>query len=62
MIDAPTAFLPGDRAVCTINGRSDNVTIVGWEREEQCYLVESVDDPTVQGLAGEGELRMVGST
>lgn len=56
----------GDTARIALDGRADDdrllVRIVARDREQQCWLVESVDDPRVRGLVSESELCAVEST
>ncbi len=51
---------PDTRCVHTLaDGIAMDVRVVSFDAEANCYLIESLDDPRVQGLAEEGELRVV---
>lgn len=52
---------PDTIAICTINGKSDRVRLIAWDREAQCWLIESMTDASVRGLAEVGELECIGT-
>jgi hypothetical protein len=53
-------MIAGQLARIALDGREDDdrllVRIVARDRENQCWLVESVDDPCVRGLVDDSQL------